>query len=235
MKLTEQEVRNLNNVPVIYTGNQYAPVKHVEVIETIRDYINSQGLTILKEEYNANTKSQQLIGKFMLDNSNTEIKPMISFKNSQDGKISFGICSGTVCFICTNGQIFGDTFQYKRKHTGNGHKEILESIKYAVEGLELKLKQHQEIANQLKEVKLDTRTISTLCGRLFLEDKIVQSEQLNLIKQELEKPTFNYGNPESAWEFYNHCTFALRDAAPRLWHKQHQQLGNFFQQEYQLV
>jgi hypothetical protein len=42
--------------------------------------------------------------------------------------------------------------------------------------------------------------------------------QLNMIKKEMEKPSFEYNaDPDSAWVLYNHITLALKEAHPSTW------------------
>lgn len=224
----------LYNIPVTYKGNRYAPVQHGVVIDTIENYVQSQGLVIKKEQFLSASNGQQIIGKYTIGHPNIELKPMLAFKNSLDGSMSFGICSGSIVSICSNGCVFGDEFMFKRKHMGEAKSDILESIKLATDAIYKTLDQHIEVAQQLKDKILTKREISTLVGQLFIEDKIIQLEQLNIIKKELEIPTHTYYNPESAWDFYNYCTYALKDTHPQQWHKQHKQLGNFFIDNFKL-
>lgn len=224
----------LRNLPITYNGSNYSPVTHGEVIDSITDYVKSQGFVIESRQYLSAANGQQIIGKYVIGHPNLEIKPMLAFKNSQDGKISFGICSGLQTMICSNGAVIGDAFAYKRRHSGNGHVEILENAKYAVESMYEKFASELEVVNALKEIQMSKRTMAELAGRLFVEEKLLQSDQLSIIGNEINKPTFDYGNPESAWEFYNHCTYAFKEAHPIKWHKQHAELTNFFVNEYNI-
>lgn len=106
-KVNEVDIRDLE---ITYEGNTYVPIKHGEVIDIIKNHLEENGFIIEKEEYLASKKGKQLIGKYYLTSENGEIKPMISFKNSLDGSMAFGIASGTSVFICGNGVVFRDAF-----------------------------------------------------------------------------------------------------------------------------
>lgn len=220
-------IADLAKIPITYDGSKYAPVHHIEVITLVKEYLKEQGFTIEKEEYIASKKGQQLIGKYFLAHEDAAIKPMISFKNSLDGSMSFGICSGTSIFICGNGIVFGNAYQYKRKHMGDAHDEILENTRLAVESLPAVLQFHKDFILKLKRTPVSIMGAAESCGVMFFEG-IINTEQLNTIKSQFDNPAHDYGNPNTAWTFYNHCTYALKEAHPSTWHNKHSELSDFF-------
>jgi Domain of unknown function (DUF932) len=223
-KVNEIEIRDCE---ITYEGTKYSPVKHGVVIDLIKGYLKEAEFVIEKEEYVSGKNGQQLIGKYFLAHDDAEIKPMISFKNSLDGSMAFGVASGTSVFICGNGIVFGDAYSYKRKHTGNAQEEILENVKLACQVLPAMIEHHKAFIKNLKESIIDKVEVQKCCGILFWED-ILNTTQLNEVKNQYRIPAHDYKHKGTLWEFYNHCTFALKDAHPLRWHKQHKELSDFF-------
>ena len=149
--------------------------------------------------------------------------------------MSFGICSGTHTFICSNGSVYGDVSAYKRKHSGNANQEILFQIENAANLLEQTMQTHIQRRDRMKELEVSKRTVAELVGRLHIEDEIISSTQLGIIKKEIENPSFDYCCDGSVWQFYNHCTHAIKETTPMVWHKTHRQLGDWFVNEFGLL
>jgi hypothetical protein len=43
-----------------------------------------------------------------------------------------------------------------------------------------------------------------------LEENIITSQQLGIIKGQIENPSYDYKSPDSAWELYSHATHAIK-------------------------
>ena len=220
---------------VSYEGNKYSPITHKEVIETIGEYLYKNDFKIKGENYLAASNGQRAIGRIALEYGDSECGYEISWKNSLDGSMSFGLASGTRTFICSNGSVYGDISSYKRKHSGNANQQILSEIQKTVELMESTMEIHINRRSKMKELEISKKTIAELCGRMFLEQEIITSTQLGIIKNELENPLFNYYCEGSVWEFYNHCTHAIKETTPLVWHKTHQKLGDFFVNEFGIL
>jgi hypothetical protein len=93
----------------------------------------------------------------------------------------------------------------------------------------------QKQRDGLKEIEIDLRAQAHLIGRMFIEDDIITSSQMNIIKSQIEHPQFDYGCKGSMWELYNHTTFALKEAHPTNWMKAHIDAHNFFLQANNIV
>ena len=80
----------------------------------------------------------------------------------------------------------------------------------------------------MKQIELTKRSSAELVGRMFLEEEIIQSTQMCIIKREMDNPSFDYGAPGSMWELYNHTTLAMKELHPSLWMNQHMKAHSFF-------
>ena len=231
-KVTEEQ---LMPCQVTYKGIDYSPITHKQVIEGIDEYLYKNNFKVKGKQYLAGSFGQMAIGKIFIDYPDSECGYTVAWKNSLNGAMSFGLASGMHTFICSNGSVYGDVSSYKRKHSGNATNEIEAQIRLACERLEETMEVQIGRREIMKEREISKKSISELCGRLYMEDEIIQATQLSIIKKELENPSYNYGAPGSVWDFYSHCTHAIKETAPLIWHKKHQQLGDFFVNEFGLI
>ena len=70
----------------------------------------------------------------------------------------------------------------------------------------------------MKEILLSSTAQHDLVGELFFKKEVLNTMQLNSIKKEMIKPSFDYKvDTDSAWALYNHITLALKDSHPSTW------------------
>lgn len=126
----------------------------------------------------------------------------------------------------------GDLGTFKSKHQGEIQtvtpKILTEYISQAGDTFDKMLIEKK----RMQEIEVTKKTTAELLGRMYIEEGIITSTQLNIIKNELVKPTFDYGHPGSLWELYNHTTLSLKSANPTFWLQQQIDNHQFFTQEY---
>lgn len=126
----------------------------------------------------------------------------------------------------------GDIGAFKSKHVGQIQsvtpKLLSEYISQSGDTFEKMLIEKQRMQN----IEVTKKTTAELLGRMYIEEGIITSTQLNIIKGELEKPSFDYGHKDSLWELYNHTTYALKSATPTTWLQQQIDNHQFFTSEY---
>jgi hypothetical protein len=87
----------------------------------------------------------------------------------------------------------------------------------------------------MKEIVIDSKRQAELLGVLFAEYEILTTEQMSLVKQQMEKPSYFYnGDVNSLWSFYNHVTLALKKSHPRNWMEDQRKLHWFLNMEFDL-
>jgi hypothetical protein len=227
-------LENFINAKISYKGNSYAPLAHKEVIETVDEYLYKKGISVIEKKYNVAANGQKVIAKIKLDSISEELNQMLSWRNSLDGSMSFGVVAGTMVSICSNGMLFSDGFMYKRKHTGNAVEEILNSLKDSLHYIEDISEKYIKKVEIMKNIECSKYDMAELTGKLFIHEEIINSNQINIIKQQINHPEFDYKASESVWEFYNHCTYALKESHPLNWHKAHIDLGDFITNTYKI-
>lgn len=207
----------------------YKPVGHGQLIDLTLESIESAGFKLDKETYSAAKDGQIANGKFTISNvADKEMQLQIGWQNSYDKSLSLKFAIGTQIFICQNGCVSGDYGAFKKKHRGDVQEftpvKITEYIKSAGDAF-LKIQKEREL---MKHIEIDARVTAELVGRMILEKEFIESTQLNIIRNEIAKPTFDYNAPGTLWELYQYTTFAMRDIHPRFWIPNHMKAHEFF-------
>lgn len=226
----------LANMVMPEETKRYKPVSHEQLIEVTLNSIQSAGFTLDKEWYEASSDRMIATGRYTISNiADKEMQLTIGWQNSLNKMISLKFALGTHIMICSNGCVSGDQGAFKRKHTGDVQdftpKTIEEYIRTAGDVFEQMQKQRET----MKEIILSKRVQAELVGRMYLEEEFIESVQLNILKRELSKPTFDYGAPNSLWELYQFTTYALRSTPPQSWMKNHIAANTFFVRESGLI
>lgn len=220
---------------VSYNGSRYAPVTHREVIETVNETFYKTGIEIKKENYLTDSKGKCAIGTLTLGNIDSELDYQIAWRNSLNGSRSFQIVSGSQVSVCSNTNIWGEDFSFKRKHTGDGKVQIYEQISMAIDQYDRVSREHTLYKERYKEIEVSERTCAELLGRMFLQENIIQSEQLQIIKREIRNPSFDYGSIDTLWNLYNNSTFSFLNSHPKNWVESHRNLNQFLTTEFKIV
>lgn len=222
--VTEQDLRN---IPITYEGTHlYAPVRHSEAIDNLKEYLDKANFKITTEQYLAASNGQRVIGKYGI-RYNDEFDYMIGFANSHDGSISFKIADGSLVKTCTNGCLWGENV-YKRKHMGTSSKDIFIQIQNTVERVEETMKQTISNSERMKNIEITRDITSKLVGEAYLYDELIRANQLSIIKREIETPSYDYGDQNSLWSLFNHFTLSAREETPINWVKQHIEISEYF-------
>ena len=199
----------------------YTPIKHSDIINKIRSEITDAGFKIEKEIYRASGKGEIALGTFVLNyKSDPEVSLCASFVNSYNKQYAFrfnlgAINKDTETAIILNNSKFGS---YRRVHKGNADilasGKIAEFIGDASEYWETILL-HKDM---LQDIVLTNDVRDMIIGKLFFTENTINGLQLNLIKSELDNPTYKYkGQPGSAWELYNNIALSLKESRPATW------------------
>ena len=115
-----------------------------------------------------------------------------------------------------------------RRHTGSAVSEINDKI---VESIN-KLEAHFQILDidrvHMKEKEVSNRVVAELLGRMYIEEEIINSTQLNIIKNEILEPSYKEFSGNTVWDFYNHCTHSLKKSHTLNMMQDHINIHEFF-------
>ena len=222
----------LINAEIPQQTKTYKPISHSQLIDLTLNGIHNAGFKLDSESYSAARGGNIANGRFSIANvADSEMQLQIGWQNSYDKSLTLKFAIGTKIFICQNGWVSGDMGAFKKKHVGEIQdftpSAISEYIKSAAEAF----RRMQIERETMKQVEVTSRVKAELIGRMFLEDQIITSTQLNIISRELKSPTHDYGAQDSMWELYNHTTFAMKESHPALWMDKHMAAHKFFVNE----
>ena len=208
----------------------YKPIPYRQVMDLTLEGIHKAGFSLEKEIYTSAKDGAVATGRYTIGNvGDTEMKLQINWMNSYDKSKRLTFAIGGVVLVCTNGMVgFRSLNAFKKKHQGEIQTftptMIPEYIKQAGEVF-LGLQADREA---MKEISVTQRLTAEILGRLFYEEQILESTQLNIVKRELEHPTHNYNSPGTLWELFNHVTFAIGGIHPASWLDDHVTAHRFF-------
>ncbi len=211
------------------TTSTYKPVSHKEIIENILEGIDSTNYKLRSEVYLTNSLKTQAVGRYGLEVSDSSMGFEIMFQNSLDKTLSLKFALGVHNFLCTNGLAFGSDGFFKSKHVGEIQQFTPVEIKNLINKTANKFDHILQYRKDLQEIEISKKTCAELIGRLYIDEQLITSTQVNIIKNEIYNPTFDYKSKDSAWEFWNHVTFGLRKAHPMGYIDNSLKIFNFFQ------
>lgn len=215
--------------------SSYTPISHVSLIESIHEELDKRKMKIVQKNYNIGHGGDAVIAHYGIKHEDADMGMMLAFRNSYDKSLSAAFASGAQVYICENGMIRAD-MKIIRKHTGIADYEIKYKLKLAIESMEAEFNKLVKQKEDMKQQPLPSRkVIAELLGRLYIDEQIITSTQLNVIKGELEKPTHKYtAGKESLWDFYNYLTFGLKQDNPYDYITRHSDIHEFVASEFSI-
>lgn len=222
----------LINTPVPKETRTYKPVSHEQLIDLTLNSIQAAGFELDKEIYTASTDGMVANGRFTISNVNDrDMQLQIGWQNSYNKLVTLKFAIGARIFICQNGCVSGDYGSFKKKHVGQVQTFAPAAISEYIASAGDAFRKLQQERDQMKEIEVSETRRAQLIGQLYIEKELINSPQLNIIKAELKKPTFDYGAEGSLWELYQHTTYALKEEHPAMWMNSHIAAHEFFVNE----
>ena len=227
----------LESQPLPKHGKSYTVISHKQVIDDTKNLLKNSGFTIRKELYRANMNANVAQGIYHIYPSQTtdediskerELGMMFAWTNSYDKSTRFQCAIGAYVMVCNNGMVAGDMMNFKRKHTGSAGHDIKMQLSNQIKNGEVHYSRILKDRDALKSTLLSKTEQAALVGRLFIDEEIITSSQVSIIKKEINKPSYDYlTDNDNAWSFYNHVTHALKLSTPRDWLQDSQNFHDF--------
>lgn len=207
----------------------YKPVSHAQLIDLTLESIYQSGFELNQEVYTSARDGKVANGKFTIKNvADSEMQLQIGWQNSYDKSLSLKFAIGTQIFICSNGCVSGDYGAFKHKHVGDIQTFTPQAITEYIKSAGDAFSRMQKEREAMKQIEISKRIQAELIGRMIIEEKFIESTQLNIIRKELELPTHNYNAKDSLWELYQFTTYSMKEVHPSLWMNNHIDAHSFF-------
>lgn len=217
------------NASVPEQTKTYKPVSHQELMDLTLESIHQSGYQLASQEYSVAEDGGVANGKYTISNvADSEMQLQVAWQNSYNKKVSLKFALGTRIMICSNGMVSGNYGSFKSKHVGDVQTVAPANIVEYIKKGSSAFSSLQRDRDLFKQYEATEQVQAELLGRMFIQDDLITSTQLNIIKRELLNPTHDYGASGSLWDLYNHATFALKGSHPSKWMSAHSDLHTFF-------
>jgi len=216
-------------VPVPAQTATYKPVSNAQLIDLTLAAIDGAGFTLGKEAYTLAADGQVATGKFTLSNiMDSEMQIQIGWQNSYNRQVSLKFAIGVNIMICSNGIVSGDMGTFKKAHKGSIQEFTPSAITEYIKSAGDAFKEMQIQRELMKQVEITKRQQGELLGRMVVEDQIISTMQLNIIRKEIIKPSYDYGVEGTLWDLYQHTTHSMKELHPATWMNDHMSAHDFF-------
>lgn len=214
----------------------YKPISHQSVIEGILEQVDKRNLIVDHEIYKTANSGLQLSGEIRFKSGlDSDLDMQLVFLNSYNKTISLKISSGSFARVCLNTSIYGSSINYKKKHSGEIQTLTPLKIIEQLDNMEKEFQKAIDFKERAKEIEITKRTCAELLGRMYLQENLISSTQLSVIKGEMEIPTYNYGVENTVWNSYSDVTNSYKSLSPMLMINKNVQLSDFYIKEFELV
>ena len=85
-------------------------------------------------------------------------------------------------------EAFSMMMNFKRKHTGSADYDVKVHLTDQIKNAEKYYKRLISDKETMKQIDLSTTQMSELTGRLFIDEDMLDSQQVTCIKKEIDKP-----------------------------------------------
>ncbi len=217
-KIKEYGRQDLMDVALPNHASSYTVISHKSVMDLSTEALEDAGFSVTAENYRATHDGNIASAIYTLNyGDDPELSMMFAWSNSYNKQMRFKCGVGAIHKAHNTSMVCGDMGSWARKHTGSADTETKETIEEQVKLAKMYYDQLVSDKEAMKKINLDLRKQSQLLGMLFAEHDILTTEQASMIKQQMNKTTFNSSNPGSLWEFYNFVTIALQQSHPKTW------------------
>jgi hypothetical protein len=217
-KISEWSKAQLVAVDLPTHGDSYTVISHQSVIDYVYTELAVAGFGVVSETFRATADGQIAHGIHVLQyQSDPELSMMFAWTNSYNKQVRFKCGVGAYVNQAGTFMVHGDMGSWARKHTGTADEETVETIKGQIKDAQMYYDQLKSDKDAMKEIKMNKRKQAQLLGILFAEYQILTTEQANIVRSEMIKPTHVFEDTSSLWAFYNYVTIALQTSHPKTW------------------
>jgi len=210
----------LEQVTIPNHGGRYTPISHKSIIDKSLATIVGKGFNVQEELYASSYSGNVAMGKILLDyGTDPDLKMMFVWGNSYDKSTRFK-CGIGAYVAKTNTYVFaGHLSNFARKHTGNADQLAVEMIETQLNQANIFYNYLCSSKNLMIQKELTLKQMSETIGVLFIEEEVLNKEQVSQIKDMLcgKVKLFDEYSENNLWNFYNIIGIALRTSHPKTW------------------
>lgn len=215
--LTTQEY--LRNALLPAATETYTVIPHGVIIDKTHEILTARGFVVGKEIYRCNEGATIAQGVYHLKFSeDPDMGLLFAWTNSYDKSVRFKCCIGGYVHVSLATIISASFGSWGRKHTGSADTEANDTILSQIENADEFFKSLVADKEAMMNVSITEQQRAEFMGRLYFEHEALTAEQMGMIRDQFNKPSFTYnGKPDSVWCMYNAIVYSLQKAHPRTW------------------
>ena len=203
---------NLNEVLSVSVPPQtdsYVPVSNKHLIDSVKNQLSSNGLSVSGEQYEISKNGLQMFGSMSISTNSSVMVKEFGFRNSYDKSLPVGFVSGSKVLVCSNLMFRGDII-LMRKHTLNVYSDFEKLLSQAVSGINTQYNAIQEEYEKMNRINVSDKEAAHLTGEMYFKNKI-KDTHVSIIKKEWKDTYTN----KTAWDFCQCTTEALKKHSVR--------------------
>lgn len=199
---------------------RHRPVPHFEILTKFRDKATALGLQLTNEQGRLKRDGERyMYTAEVVDNSHPDFALSVGFVNHNDKSKAFQGMLGSQIFVCCNGVCHGVVIPSRIRHTKNNVDAGLVTGKVDTI-FDRFLAERGDVVGQidlLKNTKLTDRLLGDFVLKLTREHKVGNKNILELVNlcddptqmimDEVENPTLNLKDDNSAFRLLNACSY----------------------------
>ncbi len=199
------------SVPVPDHTDSYIPVSNKHLIDSVKDQLSSNGLSVSNEQYELSKNGLQMFGSMSIAANSTDnvMVKEFGFRNSYDKSLPVGFVSGSRVLVCSNLMFRGDII-LMRKHTLNVYGDFERLLSQAVSGIDTQFSSIQYEYEKMNSIPVSDTEAAHLTGEMYFKNKI-KDTHVSIIRKEWND---TYKN-KTAWDFCQCTTEALKKHSVR--------------------
>ena len=215
--LTTQEY--LRNALLPAATETYTVIPHGVIIDKTHEILTARGFVVERELYRCNEGASIAQGVYHLKFSeDPDMGLLFAWTNSYDKSVRFKCCIGGYVHVSLATMISASFGSWGRKHTGSADTEANDTILSQIENADEFFKSLVADKEAMMNVSVTEQQRAEFMGRLYFEHEALTAEQMGMIREQFNKPSFVYnGKPDSVWCMYNAIVYSLQKAHPRTW------------------
>lgn len=188
-------------------GPRHVPVSHALILDKFRDKCNELNLSLINEQ-GALSKSgdkYMYVAEVEPDITGLDYHMSVGFRSFNDESSVFQISCGASVLMCANGLQTSICIPSRKKHTAS----IMELLDNKIDIGLSQFKQDSQITEENIAYMKNTPYSDDLLGKLIVSlgrTKKIGNTNIMKILDEVDNPSYNNHNDNSAWRIMNACT-----------------------------
>jgi hypothetical protein len=150
----------------------WKPVSHARVLDAMYTVLDQKNAEIVSSNYTLTANGARLFGSWVIDGEDLNERFMLGFRNSVDGYVGVGFCSGLHVTVCEN-MIFSGEFKTFHRHTKSlDDGKVLELASSTWDKVQLEHGELQDWHHGLKEYRMDENQLEAVSFRAMKQGLI---------------------------------------------------------------